>query len=247
MSKLVRKGMRLTATAGCLLTGIAGITGIAHAGTASPRTADYAAAREEWVSAQVLSGGAYQAVPLILVVADLRHAVDAGADQVTYDRVINTIVTFGRLPDAMLTPVERRESDEDVAAIDHFFGFAKSPWSGGCISHGSEASAAAHAWSQEPKGTRAGISEAWLKVAEADLEHGLRSDAGDRSCYPAAILDLKSLQSATARQIAGTPTVNAASIEHPGAVQVAWADILWLNNWLSFEEDNPGGISVLTA
>lgn len=239
MNGALRRAVGVAATAGCLAVGV---VATADAGSTSGRAA--AAARNQWVGAQLLSGGAEQAVPLIPVVADLEQAIAAGAHRKTYTRAINTIVKFGELPDAMMTPAQSKQFTADITAISSFLGFKKSPWTTGCVSHGAEARAAAQAWSKEPHGTNKGILKSLLRAAAADLTRGLRIDAGDRSCYPAAIEDLDNLQTATAAEIAATPNADRGSFKDPGAVQVAWADILWLDDWFAFTGRDAG---VLTS
>jgi len=241
MNGALRRAVGVAATAGCLAVGV---VATADAGSTSGRAADLAAARHQWVGAQLLSGGAEQAVPLIPVVADLEQAIAAGAHRTTYTRAINTIVKFGELPDAMMTPAQSKQFTADITAISSFLGFKKSPWTTGCVSHGAEARAAAQAWSEEPQGTNKGILKSHLRAAAADLTRGLRIDAGDRSCYPAAIEDLDNLQTATAAEIAATPNAHGGSFKDPGAVQVAWADILWLDDWFDFTGHDAG---VLTS
>ncbi len=240
------------AAAGCLLAGFAGAAGARSAArpadgrlTTRAVAADLAAAKSQWIGAQLLTGGAYQAVPLILVVADLRRALRDGANRPTTTQAISVIVKFGKLPDAMLTPAEDREFDADFAAINRFFAIRKNPWTGGCLAHGPGIRSAIRDWSEEPSNAKHGVSKTHLAAASVALARAETTDTGDRTCYAAAIADLGGVGGATTAQLAATGTFTADSFQNPSAVQVLTAEILWLNNWFGLEDGALGGATHL--
>jgi hypothetical protein len=91
--------------------------------------------------------------------------------------------------------------------MDSFFNAV--PDAQGCYTstEPAEARRAMRAWDTEPVSTAHGVRLAPLRRAISDLVHGLNSDKGDTACYPAAIADLKSLESATPGQIAASSKV----------------------------------------
>jgi hypothetical protein len=123
-----------------------------------------------------------------------------------WQRAFAALSDYANKPDADVTPAMNAEIDADTALIDSFLGAA--PDATGCSGTGRDARKAMHAWESEPRGRQAGVRVAPLRQAIADLKNGLGSDKGDTGCYPAAIADLQSLESATRAQISASQAKN---------------------------------------
>jgi hypothetical protein len=157
----------------------------------------YEAARAQWIGDAVVVATGPQNWPLKLAVTDLqRGEVSDTGNTAGYSAAIAAIKKFETMPITDVTPVIGATETAEIAIIDRFFDLPPSTWSGECDSSGPGKQAAATAWETEPVQRVTEVAIAPLKKAVTDLKRGLVTDTGDKSCYPAAIADLQSLESA---------------------------------------------------
>jgi hypothetical protein len=198
--------------------------------SASPRPG-YEAAKVQWLGASALVSGAGQNASLLLAVADLRRGQHMAGNTSGYGAAIAAIIDFATIPITSVTQAENAQIKTDLAEVNKFFGLPRSTWNGECISSGSGVDAAASAWATEPSGTSHGTRARPLKAAVSDLSRGFHTDTGDRSCYPAAIADLKNLESATKSEIAASSQNTSFDAYTPAGL--VGAEIVYLNGFFS--------------
>lgn len=179
----------------------AGVVSTTNAGSA---TADYEAAKIQWLGDAAVVSGAVQNTALLLAVVDLKRGQHTAANTSGYGAAIAAITDFAAIPLTSVTPAENALAHTDIATVNKFFDLPHSTWTRGCIASGPGIKAAARAWSAEPGSTSHGTLTRPLKTAANDLSRAIHTDTGDRSCYPAAIADLTSLESATDSEVAAS-------------------------------------------
>lgn len=197
---------------------------------------DYQAAKNQWIGDAAVVSGAAQNTALNLAVADLirgRHS--RAGHRSDYGAVIAAITGFAAIPITGVTSAESARARTDVARVDRFFGLRHNPWEKGCLTSGLGIQGAARAWQEEPTGISSGILIAPLQNAAADLTAGLKTDHGDRSCYPAAIEDLENLESATKSEVVRSSRSWSFG-DHSATVSVS-AEIAYLHGFFGFSDD----------
>ncbi len=158
----------------------------------------YEAAKAQWMGDALVSATGSQGAQLQLAVTDLKTGeVSDSGNTSGYGKGIAAIKTFESMPITDVTPVIDAQENAQIATINRFFGLPPSPWPGECDSSGPGKRAATAEWEKEPIQSLAGVAVGPLKKAVTDLRRGRTKDRGDTSCYPAAIVDLQSLESAT--------------------------------------------------
>jgi hypothetical protein len=200
----------------------------------------YQAAKQQWIAEGLVMGGADQNPPLQLAVADLeRGEVTDGGSKARYRAAIAAIHGFESLPLTDTTPAQRRRADADVSKLDRFFHIPVLTMCG--VASGPAARAAARAWETEPDDSTSGIAVGPLRSALADLSRQLKLHPAGTSCYPAAMADLRNLESATTADIA------ASAVEFTGGGGTVYgADIAYLNDFFNALEGFNGIQDVLT-
>lgn len=117
--------------------------------------------------------------------------------------MISAIRSFERIPLTSVTPAQRRQAAKTVAFVNSFFGIghvqlallARIPSGPGYI-------AATKAWEREPPGIEDGVDVPHLMDAVAALERASSKQPMQALLDVGAISDLRSLESATAADIA---------------------------------------------
>jgi hypothetical protein len=194
----------------------------AVATSALPANSGYQAARQQWIAEGLVFGSAAQNPPLYLAVVDLEHGQVANAgSKPRYRAAIAAINNLEQTPLSNITRAERRGAAADFSRIDRFFHL---PAVNNCgVASGTAARAAAAAWNTEPHNSTSGIAAAPLRRALADLAQQLSVHPAGTSCYPAAIADLRNLESATKADI------RASAVEFTGrGATVFGAEIAYL-------------------
>jgi hypothetical protein len=155
-------------------------------------------AKAQWMGDGTVAGTGGQDQPLQLATADLQRGEisDAGSTS-DYGAAVTAIKRFESMPITGVTPAISDQETAQIATINTFFGLPPTPWPGECESSGPGVRAAATAWGSEPAQSGTGVVVAPLAKAVNDLRRGLTTDRGDTSCYPAAIIDIQNLESAT--------------------------------------------------
>lgn len=202
---------------------------------AEPDTTDpaYQAARRQWLAEGLVVGGALQAAPLVLAVADLQqettaHPAAASAD----DRAIAAIEDFEGIPLTDATPAQSAEANADAAAVDAFFGLAGSAPGGSCGPTPTAAGeAAATQWDSEPTSAAGGVVPGPLEQAAGILQQAVDADPSTTGCYPAAVDDLDRLAAAPASDIAASQQAATSAPGTPAALDDA--AIGYLNEFFS--------------
>ncbi len=188
--------------------------------SAAPAGAGYTAARAQWIGSGLVISSAYQNAPLAIAVQDLEdgESTDSGGKS-GYAETIAAIEDYERLPITSVTPAERAEAKADFDVINTFFDLrgTTSP-TAGCLAD--PGSPAATAWGGEPSSTTAGILVAPLQEAVTNLEQRVKTNG----CFPAAIDDLRHLETATSADIQSS-----SQAAPDGGVNVYGADIVYLN------------------
>jgi hypothetical protein len=208
--------------------------------TSSPGDPGYRAARQQWIAEALVVGSAGQNAPLQLAVADLDHGeiTDAGR-KAGYDVAVAAIKGLERIPLTSATRAQRARAAADLSKLDAFFHVRLLTTCG--VASGPAARAAARAWNSEPHDSTSGIIVAPLRRALADLDRQRAMQRADTSCYPAAIADLRNLESATRADIAAS----AAEFTGRGGT-IYRADIGYLNIFFDWLDGLNGNQDVLT-
>jgi len=196
------------------------VTGGLLAGCSSPTTHDlspttttsstadvvgsaYEAARVQWAGDILVAGTSDQNSALQIAVADLENGESTDSGNASrYDAAIAAIRDFESLPITGVTPELAARVNADTAEVNRFFGLHPTTGAAGCNASGPGMTSAGKAWSREPGNTSSGVLVSPLMQATTDLERGMTTDSGDRSCYPTAIADLGSMESASRSEIA---------------------------------------------
>jgi hypothetical protein len=160
--------------------------------SAAPSRPDYSAARAQWIGDGLVGSSALQNTALEIAVLDLKNGQSADpGNKSGYAAAIAAIENFENLPLTSVTPAEDAEGQADFKVVNTFFDLPVSTYVPSCSDD--PGSPAATAWSDEPANTTSGLLLVPLERAAANLEQGVSTN----SCFPAAIADLQSLESAT--------------------------------------------------
>jgi hypothetical protein len=154
----------------------------------------------------LVSGVADQNTALQVAVDDLRVGQSSDRGHTSdYDAVIAAITNLEALPITSVTPREDAQGNADIAKVNRFFAVPKDTLEASCNASGPGLTLATKAWRLQPANISSGVHVRSLKSAITDLQHGLITDSHN-SCYPAAIEDLHSLESATRPEIVASTT-----------------------------------------
>jgi hypothetical protein len=164
--------------------------------SAAPSGPGYTAAKAQWLGAGLVLSGAAQNTALAIAVLDLENgeSTDSGSKS-GYAAAIAAIEDFEKLPITSVTPSEDAEGNADFQVVNTFFDLPGATDVPSCTND--PGSPAAAAWSSEPANTTSGILLGPLERAVSNLEPRINTN----SCFPAAIADLQSLESATRADI----------------------------------------------
>jgi hypothetical protein len=170
--------------------------------------------------------GVWQNVPLLAVVADLRRGLATkGTDVDGYAKAIATIRNFQSIPLTSETKAQMSAAKRDWSSLNAFFGLSavQAAVFMDDVPSGTYYEAARSDFTREPPRDRHGVDAALLKAAALALAHESLIRPSRSVLYVAAIHDLKSLETASAKDIASSTS----SLLNP------WGqDILYLNVFL---------------
>jgi hypothetical protein len=205
-----------------------------------PADPGYLAARQQWIAEGLVFSSGDQNPPLSLAIADLRHGqITDRSNTAGYPAIIAAIQNLGALPLTDNTPAQRARGAADISEVSRFFHVPPLRTCG--LTSGIAALAAAAAWNSEPHNTTSGVNVASLRRAAADLARQVRLHLGGTSCYPAAIADLRDLETATKANIA------ASSVEFTGGGGTRYGDeIAYLDTFFGYLTSHNGDWNVLT-
>jgi hypothetical protein len=180
------------------------VTGPARAGTTARPF--YQLAKVRWLSEAQMVSSAWQNVPLVSAVHDLKLGLAKGGNTTGYVGAIKTIESFERVPITSETKQQILESHRDWSALNAFFDVEASEARiflndapAGALFH-----RAGRYFDSEPTGLHEGVRVGPLKSAVSALRLEASAQGPRGVLYDAAIADLNNLQSAGVAQIAAS-------------------------------------------
>jgi hypothetical protein len=174
----------------------------AHAGTTARPF--YSLARTRWLSEAQMVSSAWQNIPLVSAVRDLKMGLAKGGNTTGYTQAVTTLENFESIPITSETTAQVTDVHRDWSMLNAFFDVGKSQAKIllDDAPSGSLFRQARISYGDEPAGLHSGVNPKLLKAAVLDLRREA-SDEGPRAVlYVAGIADLNNLQSASAATIA---------------------------------------------
>lgn len=178
---------------------------------------------------------AWQNIPLVSAVQDLKLGLAKGGDTTGYARAIATITNFESIPITSETTAQMTESHRDWSLLNSFFDVGKSQaitllndGPSGLLFRQARIS-----YADEPAGLHDGVNVELLRAAVADLRRETSAQPSRAVLYVAAMSDLNNLQSASAADIAASNV----TLFDPYRQDIAYLDVLFQTDRL----EGPGG------
>jgi hypothetical protein len=178
-------------------------------GTAGAETAArpfYQLARVRWLSEAQMVSSAWQNIPLVSAVHDLKLGLAKGGDTAGYVRAIKTIESFESIPITSETNGQMLESHRDWSLLNAFFDVGANE--ARSLLDDAPAGAlfdrARRYFDNEPAGLHEGVRVDLLRSAVTALRLEASAQGPRAVLYDAAIADLNNLQSASGAQIAAS-------------------------------------------
>jgi hypothetical protein len=173
----------------------------AHAGTTARPF--YSLARTRWLSEAQMVSSAWQNIPLVSAVHDLKLGLAKGGDTSGYAQAITTLEKFEKIPITSETSAQMSDSHRDWSTLNTFFdvGAGQAKILLDDAPSGSLFRQARISYGDEPAGIHNGVSKKLLRAAVVDLRSETRDEGPRAVLYVAAIADLNNLDSADAATI----------------------------------------------
>jgi hypothetical protein len=186
-----------------------------------------------------VGGSSLQNTALSLAVIDLESGEESDTgNRSEYPAVIAAIEDIERLPITSVTPAESAEFKSDGSLVDGFFSVGQSgPSCGPDASTATKMAAAL--WFTEPQNATSGVAVDPLKTAVEDLQSAETEDPSGTACYPAAIDDLVSLESATPADIAASAAPGGNHANTSFGAEIGYLNQFFLNFGPSGEGPQP--------
>jgi hypothetical protein len=164
----------------------------------------YSLARERWLSEARMVSSAWQNIPLVSAVHDLKLGLAKGGDTSGYARAIAILDNFEAIPITSETTTQMTDSHRDWSKLNDFFevGAREAKVLLDEAPSGSLFRQARISYGDEPAGLHRGINVRLLRAAVVDLRREASVQHTHAVLYVAAIADLTNLQSASATTIA---------------------------------------------
>jgi hypothetical protein len=164
----------------------------------------YSLARERWLSEAQMVSSAWQNIPLVSAVHDLKLGLAKGGNTSGYAQAIATLDNFEAIPITSETTTQMTDSHRDWSKLNAFFevGAREAKVLLDKVPSGSLFRQARISYDDEPSGLHSGVNLRLLKAAVLDLRREAGVERTRAVLYVAAIADLTNLQSASAPTIA---------------------------------------------
>jgi hypothetical protein len=175
---------------------------------------------------------AWQNIPLVSAVHDLKIGLAKGGDTSGYVRAINTIEAFESIPITSETKDQMLESHRDWSLLNAFFdvGTSEARTLLDDVPAGAFFDRARRYFDNEPAGLHDGVRVSQLRSAVTALRLEASAQSPRAVLYDAAIADINNLQSASAAQIAASNS----NLLNPYRQDIDYLNVL-------FEADQLGG------
>jgi hypothetical protein len=230
-----------TAGLGVFVTLLVGATPLigSPAQASAPTRPFYSLARTRWLSEAQMVSSAWQNIPLISAVQDLKLGLAQGGDTKGYARAIATITDFEGIPITSETTEQMTESHRDWSRLNAFFDVGKVQAAtllrevpSGALFH-----AARSRYDDEPAGIHDGVNAKLLKAAVADLRRESIVVKSRAILYLAGIADLTNLENASPADIAASNS----TLLNPYRQDIAYLDALFETDRLEGPGGSPAG------
>jgi hypothetical protein len=203
---------RLNPYAVALAAGLCSLLSILYAGPAAGRTSkaaasDITAAQAQLSGLDQLVGGAGQYVQWELASEDLQAAIAADPQLSSrYSSAVSALNDLDHLPDTDVTPAEDAKGATDQSVLDNALGSSPYAALNGEAPSGRYYRAASILWFGEPTDRSGSLKVADIKSAISELQIAVARRSRGAAAFPAAIVDLRDLESARKSEVELGPT-----------------------------------------